>query len=457
MNEDDLRDLLHAAAGRGGLALMDDDAAVDAVVEEHSTQRRRRVALLAVAACLVLIAVVVPSVWPSGRAAPDRDVAAAPAAVLDWPTRGSLAGDEGALTAVRGLPWSDPQWAPDPDRRRVAFLGDVPGSRRALVVGPTDDGHVTGQWFSGAVGADPAVLAPQGAVEVLDDASSASSTIAPGDVLVVLVAPGDGVELSERVEVGVDGSVSREFHPVEAPDGVAVTTVDLPNATGSPGIVRVLHRGAVVDSRPVPVSFGVEEVWDPPVLVPLDPDSAPPVPEAVDLALGDVLAHTGLAREEVRLDLLFSGPVPEPPGAGEAVDGVVLAVTLPNGAVVVSLAWADMAADGSGSGGTCGMQAHPAGTPVDRLAVGATCLITGSPGDPSVLVHYATPAYDEVEVDAQGGGGSGIRSLGFGSITPAPGAGVLRATGTGVEPLELALIDTTPDGIVDRQGKGPQG
>ncbi|WP_116450261.1 hypothetical protein [Blastococcus litoris] len=455
MNEDELRELLHGAAGRGGLALLDDDAAVDAVVGEHRAQRRRRGALLAVAACLAVLAVVVPSVWPSGRAAPDRDVAQARAAVLDWPTRGSLAGDEAALASVRALPWSHPQWAPAPDERRVAFLGDVPGSRRALVVGPTDDGNVTGQWFSGAVGADPATLAADGAVEVLDDAVSASSVIAPGDVLVVLVAPGDGVELSERVEVGADGSVGRRFAPVEVTDGVAVATVARPSPAGSSGVVRVLHGGAVVDSRPVPVSFGIDQVWEPPVLTPLDPDSSAPVPEAVDLALNDVLAHTGLAREDVRLDLLFSGPVPGP-GGEDPVDGVVLAVTLPNGAVVVSTAWAEMAPDGSGSAGTCGMQAHPAGTPVDRLAVGATCLVAGAPGDPSVLVTYATPAFDQVDVDAAGGASGGVRARGFGTVAPAPGDGTLRATGAGVEPLELALVEATPDGIVDRQGRGPQ-
>ncbi|WP_324273458.1 hypothetical protein [Blastococcus brunescens] len=286
MTEDELRDLLHGAAGRGGVALLDDDTAVDAVVETAATQRRRRTAVLAVAACLALIAVTVPTVWPSGRTAPDREVASASAAVLEWPVRGSLADDTAALEAVRGLDWSEPLWAPAIENRRVAYLGDVEGSRRALVVGRTDvSGAVTGQWFTGAPGADPATLVAEGAVERLEDAASASHVAAPGDVLVVLTAPDDAVELSPRVEVGADGSVARDFAPVETDDGVAVTGVDRPTVHGSAGLYRVLRDGAVVESRPVPVSFGGEHVWDPPLLAPLDPAGEEPVPEAVDLAL----------------------------------------------------------------------------------------------------------------------------------------------------------------------------
>ena len=297
MNENELRDLLHGAAGRGGVALLDDDAAVAAVVETAGAQRRRRTALVAAAACIALIAVVVPSVWPSGRTAPDREVAQAAAAVLDWPVRGSLAGDATALETVRKLAWSEQQWAPAVEDRQVAFLGDVAGSRRALVVGPTDiSGAVTGPWFTGTEGADPVSLAPSPPVERFDDAASASNVAEPDDVLLGRAAPGDTVEYSARVVVGADGSVVREFAPVETHDGVAVTGVDRPTVHGSAGLYRVLRDGSVVESRPLPVNFGGEHVWDPPVLTPLDPAAEEPVPEAVDIALEGVLAQTGLTR-----------------------------------------------------------------------------------------------------------------------------------------------------------------
>jgi len=60
----------------------------------------------------------------------------------------------------------------------------------------------------------------------------------------------------------------------------------------------------------------------------------------------------------------------------------------------------------------------------------------------------------DIDVRAAGGSSGGVRSRGFSTVTPAPGSGKLRATGPGVEPLELALIDAVPDGIVDRAGRG---
>lgn len=453
MNEEELRDLLHGAAGRGGVALLDDDAAVDAVVERHGAQRRRRVAGLAVAACLALVAVVLPAVWPSVRPAPDIDVARAQAAVLDWPTRGSLAGDADAVDTVRGLTWGSPEWAPAVEERRVAFLGDVPGSRRALVVGRTDvSGAVTGQWFSGPVGADPASLVPEGPVERLEDVASVAHAAAPGDVAVVLVAPGDAVELSPRVEVGADGSVRRDFAPVEAEDGVVVTSVDAPTVHGSPAAYRVLRNGTVTEQRPVPVSFAREFVWDPPVLTPLDPDSEPPVAEAVDIALEGVLAQTGLTKDEVRLDLLYSGPL-----AGRGEDGVVLAVTLPNGAVVVSVAWADMSPTGGGSAGGCGMQAHPAGTPLTSLVVGVRCLLSASGDLEPLLLVYLPPGVESVDAVDENGVvtiGNADGGAGFASFEPAPERGVLRYTADGAGPREQAVVGGRQDEIVDLAGDG---
>ncbi|SOD99377.1 hypothetical protein [Blastococcus haudaquaticus] len=457
MNEDELRDLLHGAAGRGGTALLDHDAAVDAVVRTAAVHRRRRSVFLVAAACLALIAVVLPAVWPSGRAAPDVDVAQAQAAVLDWPTRGSLADDPSALDAVRRLAWTTPSAAPAVEDRQVAFLGDVEGSRRALVLGrgPVDD-QVAGQWFTGPVGADPAALVADGPAERLDDAASSAHVPAPGDVLLVLVTPGDGVELSPRVEVGADGSVRRDFTPLTVTDGVALTSVGRPTVHGSSGLYRVVRDGGVVESRPVPVSFATEFVWSPPVLTPLDPDSEPPVPEAVDLALEGVLAQTGLTREQVQLDLLFSGALPQDAGDG-TVDGVVLAVTLPDGAVVVSLSWADMQTSGSGSAGSCGMQAHPAGTDLATVAVAAECRLQGPDGGGEpLLVLYGPGTLDRLEVsDRNGTVAVEIGEVGgFVTARPAPVDGVLRSFIAGQQFTEQAVIGVRQDEIVTLGGRG---
>ena len=79
------------------------------------------------------------------------------------PTRGSLADDESWVEQARRLPWRSPGLAesledvelPDPplDTRHVAFAGDVPGGRVALVLGRDRTfGHA---WFVGPEGADP--------------------------------------------------------------------------------------------------------------------------------------------------------------------------------------------------------------------------------------------------------------------------------------------------------------
>ena len=457
MTEDELRDLLHGAAGRGGVALLDDDAAVDAVVETAGAQRRRRTVLVAVAACVVVIAVAVPTLWPSARTAPDREVASARAAVLDWPVRGSLADDAAALEVVRGLAWSEPLWAAPPEERRVAFLGDVPGTRRALVVGATDvSGAVTGQWFAGPPGTDPARLQPDGPVERLEDVGSVAHVFPSSDVLVVLAAPGDTVELSPRVLIGVDGSLTHDFSPVETVDGVAVADVGPSTAHGRSGRYRVLRDSAVVESRPVPWWFGGLHAGYPPVLMPLDPDSEPPVLEAVDLALDAVLAQTGLTEQEARLDLLFSGPLPGWP-EGEGPDGVVLAVTLPNGAVVVSVAWADMQPSGAGTALPCGMQAHPAGTPLDTLGIAVRCEIEMPDGAPGpALLMYAPGAVDRYTVTHPDGAviaRAGTGHAGFLAMQPAPDAGVLRLDLVDGGTLEWAVFGRTQEEIVDRAGR----
>ncbi|TFV62146.1 UNVERIFIED_ORG: hypothetical protein E4P37_17790 [Bacillus sp. AZ43] len=461
MNEHELRDLLQSAAGRGGVALLDDDAAVDAVVHTHRTRRRRRAAVIAVAACVALVAVAVPLLWPTARPVPDPvEVAHAPAPALDWPVRGSLADDPAALEEVRDLDWSEPLWTPEVEQRRVAFLGDVPGSRRALVVGRTDvSGAVTGQWFTGARGEDPGALVPDGPVERLEERESASHLGADG-VMVVLVAPGDAVELTPRVEVAADGSVSRPATPVDTANGLAVATIGRPAIEGSAGSYRVVRGGSVVESRPAGAYFPMGGAWDPPVLTPRDPSSEPPVPEAVDIAVSSVLAQTGLTRDEVRLDLLFSGPFPQGTGEGDP-QAVVVAVTMPTGAVVVSIAWADIEPSGAGSLGTCGMQAHPAGTSLDELAVAATCTFaTGQVQPEPALLVYAAGEVAAITVrDAQGRAVAEAYAgpTGLMSVTPAPRDGAVRVEPFSGEAREFAVIGSRQDEIVDRAGRTADG
>ncbi len=454
MNEEALRELLHSAADRGGASLLDDVAAADAVLDARRTQRRQWAGTAAAAACAALILVLV-SVLIGDRPPGDAEPAAP---VLEWPARGSLADDPAAVEAVRTLPWSIDELV-NPDDRSVPFIGDVPGGRRALVVGPPagDRGWDTfyGQWFTGPAGVDPADLVADSPVLGLGELESVSALSHDGSGLVVLAAPGDTVEVSPRVVVGTDGSVRRDFTTAETVDGVAMAEVDSTTAHGPAAIYRVRRDGVVVDRGRPFQPLGLLEDSDPPELPPLFPSPAPPVPDAVALAISQVAAEVGEDEEDLRPELLWAGPIS---GSEGGADVVVLAVTLPNGAVVVSTAWARTGPEGLDSGGVCGGQSHPAGTPVDSLAVAVRCRIgeagRGS-GEPVLLIVTPGTIARAVLMSADGTT-STSHEVGAGAFTmapPAPGADRVRFEGPSVGPVEQAVVDSPELQIVDREGR----
>lgn len=458
MNEQDLRTLLHSAAAGPPVAVLDDDAAADAVVATHRTRRRQRLGLAAVGLVAALVAVGVP-VLSGEDGAPAQQVAAPPPpAPPDWPVRGSLADDRAAVEAARRLPWSDGSSLPAVADRKVLFLGDVAGSRWALVVGRAGD-RVAGQWFTGPAGADPAALVADGAVQPVAGVASVAHTSA-GGTAVVLADPGTRVEVSPGVVAGADGTLRRDYTEARTADGVAAVPVGESGPYGTGALYRVLRGDEVVGEGALPVPPGAVEAPGPPVLTSRDPAGGPPAPEAVDHALGSVLTQTGLRADDVRLDLLWSGPVPEDGGKpGDPPDAVVLAVTLPGGAVAVSVAWADTGLSGAGSAGSCGAQVHPAGTPLDGLAVAAECPFPtrGFAREP-VLVVYAAPPGGRIEVvDARGVPVADLDAAG-GAVTlrPAPGQGVLRVERPGAPVIEQAVVPLG-DVLVDRAGRSAGG
>ncbi len=456
VDEQHLRTLLHGAA-RPPAAVMDDDEATDAVVRTHRARRRQRLGLAAVAVAVAvgLVAVLTPSP-PGGRGPVERQVAASPSGTApDWPTRGSLAGDAAALDAARRLPWSDPSTAPPVADREVLFLGDAAGTRWALVVGRAGD-HATGQWSTGPAGADPSSLRPDGAVRSVAGVASIGHASAGGHAL-VLTDPGTLVEVSPGVVVGADGTVRRDFAPVETTDGVAVFPVAATGPYGTGHVHRVLRGDELVAVASLPAPAGTGEVAGPRLLTPRDPSGGPPAPRAVDHAVGAVLGATGVREEDVRLDLLWSGPVPR--DGGVPADAVVVALTVPGGAVVVSVAWADVGPSGSGSAGSCGAQAHPAGTPLDAVAVAAECAFpTRGFARESVLVAYAAPAAGRVEVLDAGGRAVLGTAGGSGAITvaPAPGRSVLRVGRPGAPAAEQAVVPLG-GALVDLAGRSADG
>ncbi|WP_324273457.1 hypothetical protein [Blastococcus brunescens] len=132
-------------------------------------------------------------------------------------------------------------------------------------------------------------------------------------------------------------------------------------------------------------------------------------------------------------------------------------MTLPNGAVVVSVAWADMQPSGSGTGRGCGMQAHPAGTPLDTLGAAVVCEVELSDGgEGPTLLMYGAGGVARYTVTGRDGTGAeaGVGMTGFLVTRPAPENGVMRLDLVDGGSREWAVVGRSPDEIVDRAGWG---
>lgn len=290
---------------------------------------RRRRWLVPAAAAGIAVAVGLPLAGrggdPGPPAAPSADAtwqAAPPADVFTGPARGSLAGDAEFLDAARRLPWADPagqlRELPEPplESRRVVYAADVQEGRWVLVVGadstlqPSAGGASGGSaaddlaaaWFTGPVGAPaeelrlsnhPYGISPTLPLSLWDPATGQ---------LVVVAAPGDDVEVSERPVIGADGIVSRSYLPVDADDGVAALRVTAPEVPFGGAIsYRVLRDGAlVVRGWPEPVAWPDPVPGPPPPVVYPRGTPSPAAQEAATGAVGDLLAVSGLRTSEIR-------------------------------------------------------------------------------------------------------------------------------------------------------------
>ena len=304
---------------------------------------------------------------------------------LIGPPRGPLAGDTGFVDAVRRLAWHTGGMPEPPlESRWVVYAGDVPGARWALVVtgdplhaeaarlGPAP---LIAAWLGGPAGATPDRLSPLAAPVAVPVDGPAALLDQRSGVLVVVAAPGDEVEVSERPGVAGDGTVFRTWRRVAVTEGVAVARLrpsDVPVSAAA--AYRVLRGGRVV-ARETPQNIGGRP--DAPLPVAIDSPRGPPSPTAapaVRRTAGRLLSRLGPARHEIALTLLWSGTVPgSDPGAGQAA---VVALTQPSGAVVVDGEWLRPVTSASGDylqHGDCGFDVLPAGPPVTLRVLPLVC------------------------------------------------------------------------------------
>jgi hypothetical protein len=358
------------------------------VRDRHRSLRRREFGLAAAALSAVLVLVGVPVVASTiaagdwGRtAAPSQRSQVDPVPTLaELGTRGSLAGDADWLDAVKRLSWGstapeadEPPGAavtePPVESRVVAFAGDVPGARVALVLGP--DSRPVNAWFVGPVGATPdqmMLAAPPGETTELHplalmDAPDPASDAA---TLVVVAWPGDGVTLVTGRTVDAAGKTSEHREPVPTTDGAgAITTPGPPTwplerqlwvqqSAGSytPQLTvtdRALHR-----DRPVP------DVADPRGL------RGSVREEDLQGALEALAGYYGMPAGDLRPTLLAGDPI----SGGSRSSVVLVGATFPSGATTAAhvIIWgSDDSASGLAS--QVGLtEVHPAGTALlDRV------------------------------------------------------------------------------------------
>ena len=402
---DELQQRLTRLAERTAPPPREDLAGV--VVARARSQRRQRAGLTALVAAVAAVTVAVPLAVdgaPAGLTSADGAVATSTPGPT-WsalPTRGSLAGDAAFVEGVRQLPWTSDDatgtGVPDAplDSRRVVFAGEVGGLRVALVAGandaqpepPFDDpelqtdlaalSDVALAWFTGPAGAGPAEMAlatlPTGADP---RGGPAALFVADSGALVVVAEPGDQVGLSLRPEVAADGSVSRDYQPVDAPEGIATATLP-PGSTSGVALRYQTVRGTETwTSSPsaTPLTDGravVEVPWLRPA----------PAPSSVDVVARPdalwVLDRLGLAAADVEQVMLWSGDVPSPTDPPSRVG--LLATTLPSGAVHLEAAIGVQVGTSEFGGSDCGTGFRPAGTTPAELTVALRCDATDMSG-----------------------------------------------------------------------------
>lgn len=428
--EEELRERLHVLADRAGRPSSDGPGLARRIARETADRRRSRRNVLAAVGCLVLLGVALPQLAGdrSGEAVPASGPVPGPAAdtpagafavpqgtgILGGPTRGSLAGDQAFVEAVRALPWvTEPPppaedgmtyYLPDPpvEARSVVFAGDVFGSPWALVVGsapvvPPDaagmpDGATApdqqvAAWFAGPADAGPeGMTLASGPSGFAPDWPFAMTDTRTG-ALVVVAARGDVIEVSERPEIAADGSTTREWEEVDTVDGIAITRVSpyLRPYDASTSF-RVLRDGRIA-ARDMPWSLSTDQ---PVVPLPIEYPRGRPSPlgeQAARSAAEHILAELGLSPAQVEITAQWVGSVP----AGDAGQAAVVSVTVPSGAVVVEAQVLRPEQPGGATmGAFCGQAILPAGPPAARRVQAMSCEVvdyaTGTPMSTSLVV-----------------------------------------------------------------------
>jgi len=270
------------------------------------------------------------------------------------------------VDGVRRLDWVVPAGiaddVPEPaeDSRHVAFAGDVPDGRVALVVGE-DDGRVAAAWFTGPAGAEPDEMEVVNLPQPTGRSSAqalvqAASPTAPTVLLVAVGPPGSSMDLTAPPRVDATGVEVRPRVDLPTDDGVSVYTL---HGSWSPASEVRSRVGADRTSLIMPT-----------VAIAGDPTEAPPEggeitdDHVIDQTVARILAEYALTEEQARPTVLARGP-------GTHSSGVaLLGLTFPSNATGVWLLTYDVGVGGWSS--SLGRLPYaPAGTKLEDRLVAA--------------------------------------------------------------------------------------
>ncbi|WP_327040579.1 hypothetical protein OG400_23555 [Micromonospora ureilytica] len=272
MNDSDVRGILHRAT--------DDLVSPPGLLAEVRRGGRRRVvrrrAVLA-AVCAAVVAVPVAGVLDLPGNAGDPQIASP---LLDEPTRGDLAADEGYLRQVRTAWQRGTEQADDRPRGEpnVVWAGRTPAGPAAYVAQRSAHGMTMG--FVKPTADGPRVGTLTQVTDTGTDGVEQAVLLGPQRDVLLVLDPGQPVEFSPQLRYAPDGKIERTFEPVAFRDGAAVlsvppqrtkltialsrTPVEQRNAMPIEGTSEVLFPGN--KDRPAPPLIrhtlpGAEQVW----------------------------------------------------------------------------------------------------------------------------------------------------------------------------------------------------
>jgi hypothetical protein len=422
----------------------------DFTTRERHHRRTRRTRRVAVAVAVTAVLGAQSGLVPLPGWTPGVAVAGRSTALLDGPTRGSLAGDTAWLAGLRReiKDVQDPfeLWkVGDRSKIRFVYAADIAGHRLALALVPLRFGFLTDKtlmWYEGPAGAAPEAMREAGRNDGGDAVMSYASSSADGPGLAVVVAPaGSTVSISQGFTYTPEGRVRHDDPVVQRPGSGLAEMVLPPTPVGGDLTATVVRDGRTL------YRGGLSGGWS--------GGDAQEVGDAmVEAALGGrafdretLRAWIGAALHDARLPAAGTTVTLRWTGTVNAAPAALFTLRRPGTGV---LAYAMHGSDGSYRQD---LRVLLPAAGVDDRPIAWRMRADGQDGRTDQLVVTAPSGAARVELTPAGAAGVAVAldADGFGTTTLAPGASAsviaYRADGTELARTPVLPFETNMGGI----------